>query len=104
MEEEMEVLLPTPAPHYVIIENPLGDKMTELQKEVDKLPEKDRVEYVKKHATTMFENIKIMKVGAGVWFKENSLGISTPERLQDGVGIIDGKYIIVRETSIISVW
>jgi hypothetical protein len=98
--------LPTPTFKDVIVENPLFDKTEEIRKELEKMPEKNREEYLKKNIDHVWDKVKVIKVSKNVTeVKTNDVVFVDPIKVTDvGIPLQEGKYIQIPEYLIKGIW
>jgi DNA integrity scanning protein DisA with diadenylate cyclase activity len=101
--------LHTPTFRDVIVENPLFDKTEEIRRELEKMPEKNREEYLSKNVEDVWNKVKVVKVSKIIKetgeIKEGSLVFVDPSRvLEVGIPLQKGKYVQISETLIKGIW
>lgn len=99
----METTKIKPLGAYVLIENPLkAGLVEEIEKKIEKLPPKDREDYIKKYHRDIFENIGVVAVGPDVTsIKEGDVVVSNPELLSRAHAIEGENFLLVSFTSFI---
>lgn len=99
-----------PTMNYIVIKNPLFEKREEL-KASQQLPPTERDKYLMENVMGVFEKLEILAVGPDVktqtsegTLKPGDFATSTMQSVEAGVGVLNGKYIFIRESSLVGVW
>lgn len=105
MGEETVRDYPLPTGGYVLLPNPLAGKIDELAEELEKMPEKERKEFISKHVAKLHEKIEILAVGPDARGYETGDIVMIPNEVAaTSLFICDEKYMMVRATNIVGKW
>lgn len=99
----------TPTFKDVILENPLFEKTEQVRKELAKMPEKNREQYLKENVDGIWNKVNVVKVSEDVAsttkIKEGSVVFVDHSRILDvGMPIAEGKFIQVSVNLIKGIW
>lgn len=106
--ENGSIIIPTPLDSHILVKNPFYGKdaeMDKLEKELEKMPEKDRDEFRKKHFYDVWHNLEVVKTGASVL--DVAVGdtlISTAHAMQNVVVLCDERFLMSRRSNFIGKW
>lgn len=105
IEDPKSVITPKPTGSYVLIENPLYEKIEDLEKELNKLPESEKDEYIKNNISIIWENICALDIGPEVRsIKKGDILITTPLLAKGAIPIMKDKFLMLRERDFVAIW
>lgn len=100
--------VPKPLDGQVLILNPFygkDDEMTRLEKELERMPEKDRDEFRKKNFYEIWHHLIVIGVGDQVKdLKAGDEVVSTATEMASAIVLCDEKYLLTRRGSIKAKW
>ena len=102
-----EANFPQPTMNYVVVENPLHNKVETLATDLAKLPENEKANYLRQQVANAFDELEVLAVGPGVTDERLILGakVATTMSLADqAVTLSTKQYLYLRESAFFAVW
>ena len=103
MGESKKLLKPLGS--FVLVRNPLHGKLEAMEDALEKMPEKDRMEYLKENMYDVWQDLEILGVGPRVETLTVGDHVATePELAKRGIVVMGGEYLMIRESDFVGLW
>lgn len=99
-------VLPRPTFRDVILVNPLFNKTEEIRTKLEKMPEKNREQYLRDNVENAWDRVEVLKVAKGCEEVKEGDFVSVDANIvvNRGFQIHEGEFVQVPETAIKGVW